>query len=127
MDSFAQAMAPDSTDYPLPSAGPSGSRAPDIDDSDGESDEDIPDWRALSRMLAKSAGQPSTSDINGAPSLIPKRGEKEYQPTRAQEHRGEETLRGAEKGKGTSRQERALMESRDALFGALSGERRIGR
>lgn len=83
---------------------PGGFSAPHADDSDGE--DEAPDYlRLMSTLNSKSKSSSATSS-GGI--VIPKRGEKDFEPT------------------GFGGQAKLLERSREAMFQAVSGERRVG-
>ncbi|EPQ28130.1 uncharacterized protein PFL1_04457 [Pseudozyma flocculosa PF-1] len=97
----ASANAGPSTPSRGPSAAPAGG-----DDSEGE--DEMPDYLRLAALTSKAAGSKAKSGTAAAaaPVAIPKRGEKDFEPT------------------GFGGQSKLLERSREAMINAISGERR---
>uniref|UniRef100_V5F082 tRNA-splicing endonuclease subunit Sen54 N-terminal domain-containing protein n=2 Tax=Kalmanozyma brasiliensis (strain GHG001) TaxID=1365824 RepID=V5F082_KALBG len=85
-------------------AAPGTSSAPHGDDSDGE--DEAPDYLRLMSTLNSKSKSSNASSSGGI--VIPKRGEKDFEPT------------------GFGGQAKLLERSREAMFQAVSGERRVG-
>ena len=79
------------------------------DDGASDPEDDVPDYSQLLALAARARSSAAPPPGSAAAPFIPKRGEKDFEPT------------------GFGAQQRALEKSRAAMREAISGERRIGR